>query len=115
MLIHAEILLHPGGEGRIFLHSPWEQREFMDLAEAKAYGERQVVEIATERTEAAGASGFEVQLTQTDQRGSLAAGFGDSVFVSCRIRGVAVANPKLGDIEDGKRESRAERSGPELL
>ena len=96
VLIQAEILIRAGGEGRIILHSPWEQREFVDLAEARAYGEQQIVEIVTERAETAGASGFEVHVTQTDQRGSLAAGYGDSIFLECRIRGVAVGKPRLG-------------------
>ena len=96
VLIQAEILIRSGGEGRIMLHSPVEQREFEDLTEAKAYGEQQVVEIVTERARAAGASGFEVRVTQTDQRGTLAAGYGDSIFLECRIQGVAVGKPRLG-------------------
>lgn len=91
----------PFGIDHFSVFTPLDKRDFEKLSEAAAYATEIVERLAVEKARRAGAEEVEVQLTRTDQQGSVAQGEGDDVFLGANIKAIAVSKRKS---ENGKRQ-----------
>ena len=94
-----EVLVEPiyngPGVGAYTVHSSEERREFSDLQAALDYAQATGRRLAAEAARRAGAEDVLIEEERTDQRGTVAAGWGDSLYLGSRLRFTAVGRPRM--------------------
>ncbi len=91
----------PFGIDHFSVFTPLDKCDFEKLSEAAAYATEIAERLAVEKAHHAGAEEVEVQVTHADQRGSIARGEGNDVFLGSNIKAIAVSKRKS---ENGKRK-----------
>ena len=80
-------------------HTPEERREFDDLKSVLAYARASGRRLALDAARRAGADEVVVEEERTDQKGTVAGDFDDSLYLGSRLRFTAVGRPRITEDE----------------
>lgn len=88
-----DALIRPNPGGGFILHSPWERKEFEDLAEAKDYARRQFAEEAKFSAEKTGVIDYDLTVNFQDEYLKTNSSQSNDLYLNTKVQATIIGRP----------------------